>query len=325
MRRKPSSAAAPGADPAGRVDEMGLHVDHRRVAAERVVGRFELELRAFGHRRRSRRRARGRSRAASPPCRADRARGRAPTSAAGPRRRSIASRGVGERAAVGRAPGERRVLVARPAGGAAAARPVASSADRNRRKRYSARSSTAVSVRAAWRPGIAATRLARTARRARRARSRAPGPSARARRGSDGRRDSRARARARCPAGMPMIVPIATATVDCHATTPASCRRVKPNVLSSARSRRRRRTDVTSVSASATTAPAASAAPRYSGVRAHRAVVHDLGRALHRRSPSRPSSSAGSACPRSRPGRGARATGFTPRPEAHEDGLRAGR
>lgn len=42
------------------------------------------------------------------------------------------------------------------------------------------------------------------------------------------------------PSGTPTTVPIVTAAVDCQATAAASWRRVKPSVLSRARSRRRR-------------------------------------------------------------------------------------
>ena len=57
------------------------------------------------------------------------------------------------------------------------------------------------------------------------------------------------------PTGTPTTLPIPTAMVDCHATTEASCRRVKPIVLNRARLRRRRRTDATNVSPNVTGAP----------------------------------------------------------------------
>ena len=68
------------------------------------------------------------------------------------------------------------------------------------------------------------------------------------------------------PSGIPMTSPTMATTVDCQATVVASCRRVKPSVFSSARSRRRRRTDVTSASPSAATVPTATPAARITGI-----------------------------------------------------------
>ena len=49
MRRNPSSARRRRAIPAPGIDEVRLHVDDRRGAAERLVGGLEVERRGFGH------------------------------------------------------------------------------------------------------------------------------------------------------------------------------------------------------------------------------------------------------------------------------------
>ena len=68
------------------------------------------------------------------------------------------------------------------------------------------------------------------------------------------------------PTGTPMTTPPAAITVDCQAMVAASCRRVKPSVFSSARSRRRRRTDATRARPRAATAPAATPPARITGI-----------------------------------------------------------
>ena len=123
---------------------------------------------------------------------------------------------------------------------------------------HSARSSVAVGVRDAIWPGMAATRLASisapTAMRA----IVAVGTvgcgtawSALAKRRQNVRPTT-------MPTGTPIRVPMAMATVDCHATTAASWRGARPSALNMAKSRWRRRTDATRVSASAAMAPTAS-------------------------------------------------------------------
>ena len=253
------------ADPATRVDEMRLHVDHRRVAVERVGCRVELVAPRVREPRRSRRRARRRSPAASRPFRGGRARGRAPTAAAG--RRRARSRRSRSRPRGGRVRGGGGARTRRSTGAGAAAARCARPPTVTGRAVYSARSKTAV-LRAR---GLAAGDRGDDVREEQRADPDDGDRSGRDRRfGHDvdltGEEIPQRRVRSRCRAGSRRRFRSPTATVDCQATTPASCRRVKPNVFRSARSCRRRRTDVTSVSASATTAPAARATPRYSGV-----------------------------------------------------------
>ena len=62
------------------------------------------------------------------------------------------------------------------------------------------------------------------------------------------------------------MTPTIAGTEDCQATVAASCRWVKPRVLSTARSRRRRRTEAIRVSPSAPMAPAARMAASAEGV-----------------------------------------------------------
>src|SRR5579863_10236781 len=131
---------------------------------------------------------------------------------------------------------------------------------------YSARSNTAVGVRAARRPGIAATMLANT---------RAPSPiPTTTHAGTLGSgtawmpfaKRSHKRRPTTTPSGRPIIVPIATEMLDCQATIAASWRPDRPSVFSTARSRRRRPTDATRVIARAATAPPASPTPRIVGM-----------------------------------------------------------
>ena len=123
----------------------------------------------------------------------------------------------------------------------------------------------ALGVRAAWRPGMAATRFASTS-----------APIATMAMDSVGTVGLGTAAISRAnlvqsdlpttmPTGTPTTVPRSATTDACDATVAASCRRVKPSVFKSARSRRRRRTEVMSVNASAKIAPTASPAARTIG------------------------------------------------------------
>jgi hypothetical protein len=131
---------------------------------------------------------------------------------------------------------------------------------------YSARSTNAVDVRAARRPGKKATTLARTS---------APTTvSAIEKTGILGAgtaliscaNRSHSDRPTTIPSGMPRMTPTTAAALDCQATAAANWPRVKPKVFNRARSRRRRRRDANSVSPRETTAPKASPAPRMTGV-----------------------------------------------------------
>ena len=118
-------------------------------------------------------------------------------------------------------------------------------------------------------------------RRSRRARSPARAPSGAAPRSIARAKRSQSQRPATMPIGTPMTTPITTATVDCHATTAASWRRVKPSVLSSASSRRRRRTEATRISDSANDRAEREPAGEDHRRAADAAVVHDLRGPLH--------------------------------------------
>ncbi len=131
---------------------------------------------------------------------------------------------------------------------------------------HSARSTNAVGVRAAIRPGRAATRLAKT---------RAPMPTRITETTGTVGSVTASMLRAKrvqswrprmIPTGIPTMTPTAAVTVACHATTAVSCRGVNPSAFKRARSRLRWRTEATSVSASATIAPAASPPASTTGV-----------------------------------------------------------
>ena len=208
-------------------------------------------------------------------------------------------------------------------GGAAAERRTPSSADRTGGG-YSARSKTAVFVRAAWRPGIAATTLASTSAPIAIERDRERGNR---RLGHDvdlrSRTGSTARARGRCRA--------------------ARRRRRRSRPRSSTATRRRRelpageaerlqQREVASAPAHRRDERERERDDRAGGERArrgerrvaHRAVVDDLGRALHGDRRARRSSSAGSASCAIRSSRVTRRERFAPGAEADED-RRSGR
>jgi hypothetical protein len=120
---------------------------------------------------------------------------------------------------------------------------------------YSVRRTSAVDVRAAMRPGIAATTMAKMI---------VPTPTNRIDdRGIDASGTaSMLRAKSihssrpmTMPRGIPKRAPKTAATVACQAIAEASCRCVKPSAFKSAKSRQRRRTDAPSVMPSAAIAP----------------------------------------------------------------------
>ncbi len=146
---------------------------------------------------------------------------------------------------------------------------------------YSARRASAVGVRAALRPGSAATRLAN---------ARAPMPtSTTANTGTvasgtasmpRANRVHSSRPRA-MPSGIPTTAPITEMTVACQATAAASCLPTKPSAFSNPRSRLRRRTEAARVRARATMAPSARPAARMTGVEPMLRVIDDLSGTLH--------------------------------------------
>ena len=83
------------------------------------------------------------------------------------------------------------------------------------------------------------------------------------------------------PAGTPMTMPTATATLDCQATAAAAWRWVKPSVFNKARSRRRRRTEAMSVRPRRDDGAECQSDTEDRRSRPHRAVVDNLGRAEH--------------------------------------------
>ena len=99
---------------------------------------------------------------------------------------------------------------------------------------------------------------------------------------------------------------------------------VKPSVFRSARSRRRRRTDAMQRQREGGHGAGGEGGAEEGRGGAHRAVVDDLGRALHRAARSTPCRSARSARWRSGAARGARPSSVRPAAQTDEDGVRAG-
>src|ERR1017187_5117908 len=131
---------------------------------------------------------------------------------------------------------------------------------------HSARSNSAVGVWAAIRPGMAATTLASTSAPAAIKKIDNVGTLGVGTAWISSANTIHKNRPSPIPSGTPTAVPIATATLDCQATTDASWRRVNPSVFSRAKSRHRLRTEATRVSPRATTARVARAAPRTAGV-----------------------------------------------------------
>jgi hypothetical protein len=112
---------------------------------------------------------------------------------------------------------------------------------------HSARSPRAVGVRDAIRPRIAATMLARKSAPTPMRTTEVPGNAGDGTASISCANASHKRRPRAIPTGIPTIVPIRTAMLDCQATTAANCRLVNPSVFNSATSRRRRRIEATKV------------------------------------------------------------------------------